>query len=76
MLREGGGQLVSVVLQKALSAQWASRHFFPEDQVQFGPSVMHPEKIICVGMNYRKHAAETGSRCPSRRCSSTKLQHR
>jgi 2-keto-4-pentenoate hydratase/2-oxohepta-3-ene-1,7-dioic acid hydratase in catechol pathway len=64
MLREGGGQLVSVVLQKALSAQWASRHFFPEDQVQFGPPVMHPEKIVCVGMNYRKHATEMGSPVP------------
>jgi 2-keto-4-pentenoate hydratase/2-oxohepta-3-ene-1,7-dioic acid hydratase in catechol pathway len=64
MLREGGGQLVSVVMLKALGAQWASRHFFPEDQVQFGPPVMHPEKIVCVGMNYRKHAAEMGASLP------------
>ena len=64
MLREGGGQLVSVVTLKALAAQWASRHFFPEDQVQFGPAVMHPQKIICVGLNYRKHAAEMGSPLP------------
>ena len=64
MLREGGGQLVNVVTLKALAAQWASRHFFPEDQVQFGPPVMHPEKIVCVGMNYRKHAAEMGASLP------------
>ncbi len=64
MLREGGGQLVNVVLLKALAAQWASRHFIPEDQVQFGPPVLHPEKIVCVGLNYRKHAAEMGSPLP------------
>jgi 2-keto-4-pentenoate hydratase/2-oxohepta-3-ene-1,7-dioic acid hydratase in catechol pathway len=65
MLREGGGQLVSTVVLKARGAQWARRHFFPEDQVEFGPPVMHPEKIICVGLNYRKHAAETGAQVPA-----------
>jgi 2-keto-4-pentenoate hydratase/2-oxohepta-3-ene-1,7-dioic acid hydratase in catechol pathway len=65
MLREGGGQLVTTVLLKARGAQWARRHFIPEDQVEFGPPVLHPEKIICVGLNYRKHAAETGAQVPS-----------
>jgi 2-keto-4-pentenoate hydratase/2-oxohepta-3-ene-1,7-dioic acid hydratase in catechol pathway len=64
MLREGGGQLVNVVTLKALGAQWARRHFFPEDQVELGPPVMHPEKIVCVGLNYRKHAAEMGAALP------------
>jgi len=64
MLREGGGQLVSTVTLKALATQWAGRHFFPEDQVEFGPPVMHPEKIVCVGLNYRKHAAEMGAKLP------------
>jgi hypothetical protein len=32
-----------------------------EDTVKFGPCVTNPEKIICVGLNYRKHAAETGT---------------
>jgi len=64
MLREGGGQLVNVVLLKALGAQWARRHFLPEDQVEFGPPVMHPEKIVCVGLNYRKHVAEVGAKLP------------
>jgi 2-keto-4-pentenoate hydratase/2-oxohepta-3-ene-1,7-dioic acid hydratase in catechol pathway len=35
-----------------------------EDSVQFGPCVTSPEKIICVGLNYRKHAAETGNPVP------------
>jgi len=35
-----------------------------EDSVKFGPCVTNPEKIICVGLNYRKHAAETGNPVP------------
>src|SRR5262245_5747748 len=35
-----------------------------EDRVIFGPCVTNPEKIICVGLNYRKHAAETGNPVP------------
>src|SRR5207249_2484481 len=35
-----------------------------EDTVKFGPCVTNPEKIICVGLNYRKHAAETGNPVP------------
>ncbi|GIN14115.1 2-hydroxyhepta-2,4-diene-1,7-dioate isomerase [Shouchella clausii] len=30
----------------------------------FGPAIPNPEKIICVGLNYRRHADETGSPYP------------
>ncbi len=29
-----------------------------ESRLHFGPAVPHPPKIICVGLNYRQHAAE------------------
>ncbi|ANY69027.1 5-carboxymethyl-2-hydroxymuconate isomerase [Paenibacillus sp. BIHB 4019] len=35
-----------------------------EDEVRWGPCVTRPGKIICVGLNYRKHAAETNARVP------------
>jgi 2-keto-4-pentenoate hydratase/2-oxohepta-3-ene-1,7-dioic acid hydratase in catechol pathway len=35
-----------------------------EDAVKLGPCVTNPEKIVCVGLNYRKHAAETGNPVP------------
>lgn len=35
-----------------------------ESALKFAPAVPHPEKIICVGLNYRRHAAETGSKLP------------
>ena len=35
-----------------------------ESAVQFGPLVSTPSKIICVGLNYRAHIAETGEKTP------------
>ena len=36
----------------------------PVSAVQYAPCVPHPEKIICVGLNYRRHAAESGMAVP------------
>src|SRR6202034_3201368 len=33
-------------------------------EAQFAPVVPRPEKIICVGLNYRSHAEETGLDVP------------
>ena len=33
-------------------------------QVEIGPPIPDPEKIICFGLNYRKHAEETGQQLP------------
>ncbi len=35
-----------------------------EASVQFGPLVGSPPKIVCVGLNYRAHIAETGEKAP------------
>ena len=35
-----------------------------EDSVEFGPCVPDPGKIICVGLNYARHAAESGASLP------------
>jgi 2-keto-4-pentenoate hydratase/2-oxohepta-3-ene-1,7-dioic acid hydratase in catechol pathway len=34
------------------------------ETVRFGPPIAKPEKIICIGLNYRDHARETGSPIP------------
>ncbi|WP_027531734.1 fumarylacetoacetate hydrolase family protein [Bradyrhizobium sp. WSM3983] len=36
----------------------------PNAEVSFAPVVTRPEKIICVGFNYREHAAETNTPIP------------
>jgi 2-keto-4-pentenoate hydratase/2-oxohepta-3-ene-1,7-dioic acid hydratase in catechol pathway len=37
----------------------------PEASLSIGPCVPKPSKIICIGLNYRKHAIESGMAIPS-----------
>ncbi len=34
------------------------------DEVRLGPPVTDPQKILCIGLNYRDHAEETGMAAP------------
>ena len=38
--------------------------FVATGDAAFGPCVTAPEKIICVGLNYRSHVAESGEKLP------------
>jgi 2-keto-4-pentenoate hydratase/2-oxohepta-3-ene-1,7-dioic acid hydratase in catechol pathway len=42
-----------------IAAQAPSGSIRSESSVQYGPLVSSPEKILCVGLNYRAHLAET-----------------
>ena len=37
----------------------------PEDSLTIAPAVMKPEKIICIGLNYRRHARESKMEVPT-----------
>ena len=50
---------------KARASASADRFFVAEDKAELGPCVTNPEKIVCIGLNYRKHAAETGQPVPT-----------
>ena len=39
--------------------------FGPEEGLELGPCVPNPGKIVCVGLNYRKHAQETEMEIPA-----------
>jgi len=49
---------------------WATRQFdrgaqvLSLDEVELGPPVPDPEKIVCLGLNYPEHAAEAGLDIP------------
>jgi 2-keto-4-pentenoate hydratase/2-oxohepta-3-ene-1,7-dioic acid hydratase in catechol pathway len=39
----------------------------PESEdLRIGPPVARPGKVVCIGLNYRDHAAETGAKIPER----------
>jgi 2-keto-4-pentenoate hydratase/2-oxohepta-3-ene-1,7-dioic acid hydratase in catechol pathway len=50
--------------EKARASASADRYFVALDKAAFGPCVTNPEKIICIGLNYRRHAAETNNPVP------------
>jgi 2-keto-4-pentenoate hydratase/2-oxohepta-3-ene-1,7-dioic acid hydratase in catechol pathway len=52
------------LLDKASASASAERFFVAAERAEFGPCVTNPEKIVCIGLNYRKHAAETGNPVP------------
>jgi 2-keto-4-pentenoate hydratase/2-oxohepta-3-ene-1,7-dioic acid hydratase in catechol pathway len=49
---------------KARASASADRYFVAIDKAAFGPCVTNPEKIICIGLNYRKHIAEMNAQVP------------
>ncbi len=52
-------QLVEQVLEQDLDSCLVA-----EDGITYGPCVSKPSKIICVGLNYRKHAEESNMPIP------------
>lgn len=42
------------------------RDILAEDAVRFLPTIPHPSKIICVGVNYRPHVEEMGRDIPDK----------
>ena len=45
-------------------AAGSARDGIPLDEVSLRPPVPDPDKIICIGLNYREHAAEAGQEPP------------
>lgn len=63
---EEGSQALGVLLSLEEQAGTAADKvsWLNEAELQLAPCVTNPGKIICVGLNYRKHAEETGSPVP------------
>jgi 2-keto-4-pentenoate hydratase/2-oxohepta-3-ene-1,7-dioic acid hydratase in catechol pathway len=53
------------LVDKATTSATPERFFIAAEKATFGPCVTHPEKIICIGLNYRRHAAETDNPVPT-----------
>ena len=60
----GDWEKLHVLVDRAKARSSGERYFIPEEKAAFGPCVTDPEKIVCIGLNYRRHAAETGQPVP------------
>ncbi len=58
MLQNEEGASVQAVVEAALNSAATRKAFLREEAITYGPIVTRPEKIVCVGLNYRRHAQE------------------
>jgi 2-keto-4-pentenoate hydratase/2-oxohepta-3-ene-1,7-dioic acid hydratase in catechol pathway len=65
LLQNQDGANLNALVDAALKASSAAKKAFLEDKaIEHGPLVTRPEKIVCVGLNYRKHAKEVSMPIP------------
>jgi 2-keto-4-pentenoate hydratase/2-oxohepta-3-ene-1,7-dioic acid hydratase in catechol pathway len=65
LLQQEDGPSVQAVVEAALTTPAAAPAFRPEEGLVYGPLVRRPDKIVCVGLNYRRHAEEVGAAIPA-----------
>jgi 2-keto-4-pentenoate hydratase/2-oxohepta-3-ene-1,7-dioic acid hydratase in catechol pathway len=63
LLQNGKGAMLAKLV--AAAADGPASLYLQESAVQHAPLVTRPEKIIMMGFNYRRHAAETGTPIPA-----------
>jgi 2-keto-4-pentenoate hydratase/2-oxohepta-3-ene-1,7-dioic acid hydratase in catechol pathway len=64
LLQHEDGPSLNALVDAALKSSSARSAFVKEEGIEYGPVVVHPEKIVCVGLNYRKHAQEINQPIP------------
>ncbi|HET9364110.1 MAG TPA: fumarylacetoacetate hydrolase family protein [Candidatus Angelobacter sp.] len=64
LLQHEDGPSLNVLVHVAMKSSSARSAFIKEEGIQYAPIVTNPEKIVCVGLNYRKHAQEIGAPIP------------
>jgi 2-keto-4-pentenoate hydratase/2-oxohepta-3-ene-1,7-dioic acid hydratase in catechol pathway len=64
MLQNEEGASVQAVVEAAMKSTAVKKAFLKEETIEYGPLVTRPEKIVCVGLNYRRHAQEIGMPLP------------
>jgi 2-keto-4-pentenoate hydratase/2-oxohepta-3-ene-1,7-dioic acid hydratase in catechol pathway len=64
LLQYEDGPSLNALVDAASKSSAAQKAFLKEESIEYGPAVTRPAKIVCVGLNYRKHAAEVGMPIP------------
>ena len=64
MLQQGRSAEIGKLAALARKSPKARTAIFPEADVRFGRLFVNPGKIVCVGLNYRRHAQEVNMPLP------------
>jgi 2-keto-4-pentenoate hydratase/2-oxohepta-3-ene-1,7-dioic acid hydratase in catechol pathway len=65
LLQEGGAPELAHLIAAAQKSRHAESLYVDEAQITHGRLFSTPGKIVCIGLNYRDHAKETGDKVPS-----------
>ncbi len=65
LLREGNAGGLNQLIAAAQSSPRAAPAIVRESSITYGRLFVSPGKIVCIGLNYRAHAAETNLKLPS-----------
>jgi len=60
----GGPAAIAMLASLVAAAQADASLWLDESHLNIGPCVPAPGKIICIGLNYRRHAEESGMNIP------------
>jgi 2-keto-4-pentenoate hydratase/2-oxohepta-3-ene-1,7-dioic acid hydratase in catechol pathway len=64
LLQHEDGPSLNTLVDAANKSKNAQAAWLKEEGIEYGPVVSRPEKIVCVGLNYRRHAEEIGAPIP------------
>jgi len=64
LLQHEDGPSLNALVDAASKSKAAQKAFVQEEAIAYGPVVTRPQKIVCVGLNYRKHTQEVGMEIP------------
>src|SRR5690625_3951192 len=60
LIKKGTKAIDDLILYvNGLNLDEDSRYIYREEEIKYAPAITEPSKIICVGLNYKKHADET-----------------
>jgi 2-keto-4-pentenoate hydratase/2-oxohepta-3-ene-1,7-dioic acid hydratase in catechol pathway len=65
LLREGNARGLNELIATARTSPRGQSVMLKESAITFGRLFTNPGKIVCIGLNYRQHAAETHLQLPS-----------
>lgn len=64
LLQNEDGPSLNALVDASAKSKATQKAYLKEETIEYGPVVTHPEKIVCVGLNYRQHAIEIGAPIP------------
>ena len=64
LIREGNAPGLNKLIASASKSGKAKPAWLEESTLKYGRLFTHPGKIVCVGLNYRRHAKEIGMKEP------------